>query len=300
MNWTNTAIVAAALMGVVNILDSHLLTKRFTGLREFLLIVSVIQIAYAFIVYFLFPLPQDIGPVPILAAVGSGLIRSIAVYIMLFNLKREHVSQVIPVVYTHPIFVAIIAVSLLGETLNFMGWIAIVIVVAGSVMVSINRTPSGDNTIRIDLLLKLFLASLLFAVADVTSKYALNYMSSWNMYWLTSFCMTGVFFIISTRPDVVRNIITMNNRTSTLVITVINETLAPIGLALSLSALKRGPVSLVSTILGTRPMFVLLFAFIVSRVAPSFLILDKGKKIIVLRIIATAMIVGGLAMIHVI
>jgi drug/metabolite transporter (DMT)-like permease len=248
--------------------------------------------------FFLFPLPQGIGPVPILTAIASGLIRSMAVYIMLYNLSREQVSQVIPVVYTYPIFVAIIAVFLLGETLNFTGWLAIVIVVAGSVMVSINSSPSGDNAIRIDLLLKLFLASLLFAVADVTGKYALDYMSPWNMYWLTSFCMTGVFFIISVRPDVVRNLVTMKNKASTLVITIINETLAPVGLALSLSALKRGPVSLVSTIVGTRPMFVLLFAFIVSRIAPSFLQLDTGKKMIVLRIIATAMIVGGLAMIH--
>ena len=300
MNWTNTAILAAALMGVVNIFDSHLLTKRFTGLREFLLIVAVLHIIYAFIVYYLFPLPQDIGLSPILAAIASGLLRTIAVYIMLYNLKREQVSQVIPVVYTHPIFVAIIAVFLLGETLNFMGWIAIVIVVAGSVMVSVNRTPSGDSSIRINLLMKLFFASLLFAVADITSKYALNYLSPWNMYWLTSFCMTGIFFMISARPNVVKNIITMNNRTSTLIITVINETLAPVGLALSLWALKRGPVSLVSTILGTRPMFVLLFAFILSRVAPSFLRLDSGKKFIVLRIIATAMIVGGLAIIHLI
>jgi drug/metabolite transporter (DMT)-like permease len=300
MNWTNTAIVAAALMGVVNIFDSHLLTKRFTGLRDFLFIVAVLHVTYAFIVFFLFPLPQDTGLLPILAAIASGIIRSIAVYIMLYNLKREHVSQVIPVVYTHPIFVAIIAVLLLGETLNFMGWIAIVIVVAGSVMVSVNRSPSGDSSIRVNLLLKLFFASLLFAIADVTSKYALNYMSSWNMYWLTSFCMTGIFFIISARPEVIKNIITMNNRTSTLIITGINETLAPVGLALSLSALKRGPVSLVSTILGTRPMFVLLFAFILSRMAPSFLRVDTGKKIILLRIIATIMIVGGLAIIHLI
>jgi drug/metabolite transporter (DMT)-like permease len=300
MNWTNTAILAAALMGAVNILDSHLLTKRFTGLREFLLAVAILHIIYAFIVYYLYPLPQDTGPLPILAAVASGLLRSMAVLIMLYNLKREQVSQVIPVVYTYPIFVAIIAVLLLGETLNFMGWIAIVIVVAGSVMVSVNRTPSGDSSIRINLLMKLFFASLLFAVADITSKYALNYLSPWNMYWLTSFCMTGIFFMVSARPNVVKNIITMNNRTSTLIITVINETLAPVGLALSLWALKRGPVSLVSTILGTRPMFVLLFAFILSRVAPSFLRLDSGKKFIVLRIIATAMIVGGLAMIYLI
>jgi uncharacterized membrane protein len=186
----------------------------------------------------------------------------------------------------------------LGETLRFMGWIAIIIVVAGAVMVSISRSPSGNSTIRLKLLGHLFGASLLFALADITSKYALETLSFWNTFWISALCMTGIFFIITLRSEVLRNIAAIPNRGAALVLTVFNETLAPIGLLLSLWALKRGPVSLVSTIVGSRPMFVLLFAFILSRIAPSFLKLDSDRMIVVLRIIATALIVGGLAIIH--
>lgn len=298
MDWINTAVLSAAIMGAVNILDSHLLTRRFPGLREFLFVVAAIHVTYAIILCIIFPLPAGLEPLPLLAAIASGLLRTVSVLIMLYNLKREEVSQVIPIVYTQPIFVAIIAVLLLGETLNYLGWIAIVIVVAGAVMVSITRNPSGTGTIRIKLLLQLFCASLFFAIADITSKYALNFISFWNLFWLSAFCMTGIFFIITMRPDVMKKITTIRNKTMVMFLTVFNETLAPVGLILSLWALKRGPVSLVSTILGSRPMFVLLFAFILSRIAPSFLKLDSGKVIVVLRIFATAMIVGGLAIIH--
>ncbi len=300
MDWINTAILSAAIMGAVNILDSHLLTRSFPGLREFLFIVAVIQMTYAIILSVIFPLPAGLDIVPLLAALASGLLRTVSVLIMLYNLKREEVSQVIPIVYTQPIFVAIIAMPLLGEMLSFWGWVAIIIVVAGSVMVSISRNPSGTSSIRLKLLLQLFCASLLFAIADISSKYALNSLSFWNTFWLSAFCMTGIFLIITVRSDVLKNIAAIPHKFSVMGLTVLNETLSPVGLILALWALKRGPVALVSTIVGSRPMFVLLFAFIISRLAPSFLKLDSSKTIVILRIIATVMIVSGLAIIQLI
>jgi drug/metabolite transporter (DMT)-like permease len=298
MDWINTAVLSAAIMGAVNILDSHLLTRRFPGLREFLFVVAAIQIIYAIILCIVFPLPAGLETLPLLAVIASGLLRTASVLILLYNLKREEVSQVIPIVYTQPIFVAIIAALLLGEKLNPLGYIAIVIVVAGAVMISITRNPSGTSTIRFKLLLQLFCASLFFAIADIASKYALNFISFWNTFWLSAFCMTGIFFIITVRSDVMKKIAAIHHKTTVMGLTVFNETLAPVGLILSLWALKRGPVSLVSTIVGTRPMFVLLFAFIISRIAPAFLKLDSGRVIVALRIFATVMIVSGLAIIQ--
>ena len=41
VNWVNAAILSAAIMGVVNITDSHLLSKRMPGFRAFLLPVAI-------------------------------------------------------------------------------------------------------------------------------------------------------------------------------------------------------------------------------------------------------------------
>ncbi|TRZ93485.1 MAG: hypothetical protein D4R82_05030, partial [Dehalococcoidia bacterium] len=133
MNWVNTAILGAAVMGVVNILDSHLLSKRMPGLRAFLLPVGIIHLIYGSLLFALFPLPGGIGMWPVVVAVASGVLRTGAVVIMLDSLRREEVSQVIPVIYAYPIFVAIMAVPLLGESLNYLQWLAIVIVVVGAV-----------------------------------------------------------------------------------------------------------------------------------------------------------------------
>jgi drug/metabolite transporter (DMT)-like permease len=291
-------MLSAAILGVVNIIDSHLLSKRMPGLWAFLLPVGIVHLIYGVLLFALFPLSQGVGTWPVMAAVGSGILRTGAVIIMLDSLRREEVARVIPVVYTYPIFVAIMAVPLLGESLNYLEWLAIIIVVLGAVMVSVGQTPFGSISWQPKLLL-LFSASLLFAAADVASKYALAYISFWNMFWLTAFCMSGIFLLVSVRPHIIKQLLNMKQRDSAIGLLAFNETLAPVGIVLSFWALERGPVSLVSTVISSRPMFVLIAAIILSRLSPTFLEWHSGKGLLTLRLAATAMIVGGIVVIHV-
>lgn len=298
MNWASTAILSAAVMGIVSIIDSHLISKRMPGLRAFMLPVGIFLIIYSLLLFYLFPLPEGIGIRLVLVAVASGLLRTAAIIIMLYSLKREEVSQVVPVVYTYPIFVAIIAVPLLGEILNYLQWLAVIIVVAGAVMVSAKKAPSGSTTWLGKPFLLLFVSSLFFGVADIASKYALAYLSFWNMFSLTAFCVSGIFLLVSVRPHILRQLVNMPQRNSAMVLLAFNETLAPIGITLSFWAMERGPVSLVSTIIGSRPVFVVIFAIILSRILPTFLEWLPGKEMLALRLVATAMIFSGIAIIY--
>jgi len=298
VNWASTAILAAVVLGVVNIIDSHLLSRRMPGLRAFLLLVSIPHLIYALVLFYLFPLPEGISLWVVLVALVSGTFRTAGVLIMLYSLKREEVSRVIPVVYAYPIFVAIMAVPLLGETLNSLQWLAIIIVVAGAITVSAEKSPSGSATWLSKSVFLLFGSSLLLAMSDIGSKYVLAYISFWNMFSLTAFCMSGVFLLVSLRPQVLSQLINMKRRGSSIALLAFNETLAPIAIVLSFWALQRGPVSLVATITGSRPMFVVIFALILSRVFPGFLAGSASTGMVVLRLIATAMIVGGVAIIY--
>ena len=267
------------------------------GLRVYLLPVSIFYLFYGLLLFYLVPLPEGIGILPVLVAVVSGIFRTIAVTIILYNLQREEVSRVIPVVYTYPIFVAIIAVLFMGETLGYLQWLAIIIVVAGAVMVSVRQSPTGSTTWLGRSFLILCGSSLFMAVADIASKYALAYVSPWNLYSIGVFCMCGIFLLISTRPHVFKELGSMRQRSSALGLLVFNETLALIGVVLSFRAMGMGPISLVSTIVGSRPIFVVICALILSRISPMFLEWQPGKGALVLRLIATAMIVSGIAII---
>ena len=297
-DWVSIAVLSAAVLGLVNIIDSHLISKRMPSLRAFLLPVGIIHLIYSLVLFNLFPLPEGTGIWPVLVAIASGILRTGAVSIMLYSLKREEVSRVIPVVYTYPIFVAIMAAPLLGETMYYLQWIAIIIVVAGAVMVSVRRSPAGSATWLGKPLLLLFGSSLLFAMADIASKHALAYVSFWNMFWISAFCMSGIFLLVSIRPHIIRQLNNMKQRNSAIALLTLNETLTPIGIALSFWALTKGPVSLVSTIVSSRPIFVVIYALILSRVSPMFLEWQAGKAMLALRLIATAMIVSGVVIIY--
>ncbi len=285
-------------MGVVNIIDSHLLSRRMPNLRTFLLPVGAAHLASALIPFFLFPLPEETTPRIILLALLTGILRVSAVLIMLRSLTREAVSRVIPVIHIYPIFVAIMAVPILGESLRYQHWLTIIIVVAGAVMVSIKHNPTGATTWFGKPLLLLLVSSLLFALSDISSKYVLAYISFWNLFSLTAFCMSGVFLLISLRPGILADLRQMTGRASVLTLILIDEALALLGIILSLRALEQGPVSLVSAITGSRPMFVVIFALILGRISPQFLIGSASRQIVILRLIGTAMIVAGIALIY--
>jgi len=268
------------------------------SLRAYLVPVGVVHLIYALILFYLFPLSEGVGMQPVAAALASGMLRTAGVSIMLYSLKKEEVSRVIPVVYTYPIFVAIMAVPLLGETLYYLQWLAIIIVVAGAVMVSAEKSASGATNWLGKAFLLLFVSSLFFAVSDIASKYALAYISFWNMYSLHVFCMSSIFLLVSLRPCVLRELRDMQQRNSAVALLAFNETLAPIGITLSFWAMQRGPISLVSTIIGSRPVFVALYTLIASRILPRFLIGSANGGMLVLRLVATAMIVGGISIIY--
>jgi drug/metabolite transporter (DMT)-like permease len=298
VNWTSTAILSAATQGVVSIIDSHLLSKRMPGLQSFLLPVGMVLLIFGLIVFCLFPLPEGIDRLPILVAIAAGILRTAGVVITLYNLTREEVSRVIPITYTYPVFVAIIAIPLLGESLGYLQWLAIIIVVAGAIIVSIEKSPSGTTGSLSRPFLLLFVASLFFALSDILAKYSLAYISFWNLYSLVIFGMSVIFLIISVRPGTIKQLRDMKRKNSAMAWLVFDEILALLGAVLQFWAMARGPVSLVSTITGTRPVFVAIYSIILSFVLPGFLIKRGTSEVMALRLTAIAMIVGGVSIIY--
>lgn len=296
-SWILIAIISAACMGMVNILDSHLITRRMPGFRSYVLAVSAFVLGWGAAACLLNPLPSGLGTVPLMVAVTAGLLRGSAVTIMLYTMKREEISRIIPIVHTYPIFVALLAMPLLGERLLWLDWLAIMAVVGGAVLVSLRIDGGGTLRLRRYFYL-LLLSSLLLAAADIATKYVLNYIDYWNMFWITSFCMGGIFLAVCLRPAVWREVAVAFRVKSTWAMLALNECLAMSGAIAFFLALSMGPVSLVATINSSRPFFVLLFAFIFSLMLPSFLKWQGGRKALLIKLGATVMIVGGVVIIY--
>jgi drug/metabolite transporter (DMT)-like permease len=218
--------------------------------------------------------------------------------ITFYILKKEEVSRVISITYTYPIFVAIIAVPFLGESLSYLQWLAIIVVVGGAVIISAERGPSGTSASLSKSFLPLLATSLLFAVSDICSKYALNHISIWNAYGLAVISLAIIFLAVSIRPDTINKLMAMKQKGTAFGLIISNQTTAMIGAMLQLLAISMGPISLVSTVVSTRPVFVAVFSIIMGLIIPNFLIAYPSGKAMIVRCGAIILIVGGISIIY--
>jgi drug/metabolite transporter (DMT)-like permease len=294
--WVTAAIATAAIMGVVAIIDSHLLARRFPSLSTFILPVGIIHLVVGLIVLGIRPFPEGVGTTPIIVAFASGIVRSVGALLMLNTMRSQEVSRIIPVVHTFPIFVAILAVPFLGETLGYLEWLSILITVAGAVLISVQFKGEGGRTRLNKSFVTLLGCSLLIGIANTAGKYALDHISFWNMYTVNAMCFAFVFLLISARPRVIKEIRNLNQRGLALGLLFINECIALVGIIMSFWAMQQGPVSLVSTIFSVRPAYVFIFALILSQVFPTVLEERLSKSIVIIKVISIGLIIGGVTL----
>lgn len=298
LDWVTSAVLSAAILGMVHVIDSHLISKRMPSFKAYLLVVGIFIFLVSITLAFFFPLPPSISVWPLSMAVLSGITRAASVIIMLYLMKKEEVSVVIPVANTYPIFVALIAIPTLNETMNSLQWVAIVIVVFGVLLTSVRLHAGTQITWLGKPLILLTGSSILWAVSDVMTKYALDYMSTWNMYWISHLILPLAFFCVSFRPSVFREIMNFQKRNSSLIMVSLNETIAVTALILFYWSVQRGSVSLVSAIYSSRPLFVFFYAAIISRFSNFLLEEQTSGSTLLLRFIAISLIVGGIIIIY--
>ena len=298
LDWVSSAVLSTAILGMVHVIDSHLISKRMPSFKAYLLVVGIFIFLVSITSAFFFPLPPNISVWPLSMAVVSGITRAASVIIMLYLMKKEEVSVVIPIANTYPIFVALIAIPTLNETMNSLQWMAIVIVVFGVLLTSVRLHTGTQITWLGKPLILLTVSSILWAVSDIMTKYALEYISAWNMYWISHLILPLVFFSISFRPSVFREIMNFQKRNSSVIMLALNETMAVAALILFYWSMQRGPVSLVSTVYSSRPLFVFIYAVIISRLSSFLLEEHTGRSTLLLRFIAISLIVGGIIIIY--
>lgn len=298
MTWITAALLSSAIIGIVNVIDSYFIARRMPNLQSFLIPPSILFLIFGLIILIIHPLSWGIGTTPLVVAIASGITRALGVFLMLRAMRSEEVSRIIPVTNTYPIFVAILAVPLLDETLGLKEWLAIFITVAGAVLIS-TRWDSRSHAAQLrKSFAALMMASLLMGISNTASKYALDYISFWNMYSINAFCFCAIFLLLSVRSSVLKDLWNISRRNLTVTLIALNESVALVGIILSFWAIERGPVSLVSTILSTRPAFVFLFAVGLTRILPSILEERLTKGTVITKVISIALIIIGVTIIN--
>jgi drug/metabolite transporter (DMT)-like permease len=297
--WFFAALIAAIFASAVNIIDSHLVSKQMPKLTSYLIPMGFTQLAGGMVILALFPPQTNPGWVHLLAGFGAGLLNSSGFLIILNALRKNEVSRVIPVISISPIFVALLSIPLLGETLGYWQWLAIIITVGGAVLISL-QFNHGEGKARLQKsFFLLLLVALISAIASIGFKFALEKMTFWNMFSINGTCTAIVVLTYALRKENIEELKNLKQRTKKILFVAGDQCLGIAAGILAFKAMGIGPVALVSVILNARPAFVFIFSLLLGFFFPRFINDRLNKRTALIKFCAIALMTAGVAIISI-
>lgn len=292
MNWIISAINSFAFWAGSNIVGKVVVTKIIHKPISYLIFINVIigVLAILTIPFVDFGIPSIL----ILSlCLLSGLVFTISVIPYLIAIKHDEVSRVVPLWQFIPVFTLILASIFLGEKLSSNSYLAFTLLVIGGFLISL-KDVKNTFTIRPSFWLML-LSSFLFAIEDVIAKYIFSNTSYWQGFiWTRIFSLLVVLlFLLFTRfrNDFFNFVKTIKAKSFSVVLG--GESLDYLGMIFYYFAVSLGPVSLVSAMHGLQPLFVLIFAIILSIWFPRILKEELQLKTIAIKLFAIILMGAG-------
>jgi hypothetical protein len=209
-------------------------------------------------------------------------------------MSRHEVSRILPVISTSPVYVAIMAMVFLDESLTVAHWVAIAVTVTGAFLVSI-RPVRGSVVIVLGRSLGvLVVASILVAAAQLLGKVALNELSLTSMFPFRSLGLATGCVALSLRRSTYAETRAMFSSFASGGLMVLTEAvIAPFAALITIWAIMLGPVSLAVTLMSARPLFVFVLSAILSTKLLSVLAEPLDRVTLSIKAVSIAMIVAG-------
>ena len=297
MVWIITALAAAIISSISSIFDSYLVSKKMPSMTSFLIPMGVTQILAACVLLVIFPFPSTVDAKHILITIGASVINSGSFLILLNSLRKGEVSRIIPIVSTAPIFVALLAIPLLGATLNYWQWLAVIMTVAGAVLISLQFGHRGGKTKLQKSFFILLVAALMGATGSIGFKYGLEQISFWNVFGISGLCIGTIVLAYALRKTNLEELKNLPQRTQKIGLVTIDQLVGITSAIIAFKAMGLGPVSLVNAILNIRPVFVFIFSLVLSRFLPNIVNEPLQRRTALIKFAAIGIMTAGIVII---
>lgn len=288
MIWVYFTLLAVIVWSIANIIDKyimHFYIKKPAVATTFLATISFVSaIITLLFIQVTIPTATIFG-----FAILAGLCYTASNYFYYKSLLSEEVSRIITLYALTPIFVLLFSTPFLGELFSLTQYFGIVLVIMGSVLISLRR----DVKFRVSkALFYMVLGTVFLAINYVITKHVLNTISIWDaFFWIRIGSALAVPFLVGVFHKQIREIIRSSPRG--IIYQAFNEGLNIVGVLLITLAISFGFVSLTSTLGQTQPIFVLLFAAILSIYMPWIIREELKGSAILMKLIAIIITIAG-------
>lgn len=281
-------IILDKILRTKHINDSVILTMLF-GISNFILflfIVPFIKIGFPGIFYFLL-------------CILTGILTLAALIPYFKALSFEDASRVIPLWQTTPLFTLLFAFIFLGERLTLNHYIGFPIILVGGILISIVKIEGVFRVSKAFWLM--LLSSISFAVFEVTIKFIYSNVDYWTstFYVLFGFFISSLFLLFIKNYRKMLKELVLESKIKIITILIVGGSLTGlIGRLLCFLAITLGPISIISVLGGFEPLFVLIYASILSIWLPKILKEEINRKVLFIKIIAMFLMFTGLMFLY--
>lgn len=304
MEWILIAMIAPILWGLTNYIDKLLLRRHIASTQDVvtLLVFSTITSLFA-VLPITFILSPDIFAFPrttILTLVSVGILGALAVWLYLLALDQDDVSTVVALFQTIPVFGILFSYILLGEMLTLTQLVACVLIIFGSLFISVDISDVRHLRIKHRTLLFMLSSSALFALFETMFKFAaLDAPFATSIFWEhVGLVLVGV--VLLSFESVRRRFIAVFTTGGAKVVgaNLTGELLTICGNVLTNFALLLAPVALVLTVTGMQPMFVFLLGILFTVFAPKYVQESLTPRVLMHKFCAIALILVGVVVLY--
>ena len=286
------AIGFAGATGVTNIVEKVLLSRYLPDHSTLIAWFAIAQIAFIIPFAIFFPIESGTPLLSVFAVVGSGALFGMGFSIVIYVVRTSEATRTYPIFNTSPIFVALISVLVFGQHLEAVKGGAIVLTLLGAILISIDFGAGGRFRLDRSFFLLLF-AALLVGTNFLASDWGLNEVNSYQGLWLQR---SGAFLTLAmwVRPETLRSLgQSLRNPAAMGLILATEFGLMAVAQLALLGALEKGPVSLVSAIAATPPVWIFVLGSLASTRFLPILSETIDRRTLAIKAAAIAMTVVG-------
>lgn len=295
MFWIFLALASYFLLAVVEITDKQILSSPKLG-----------ALAYAFYVGLLTSSALIVWPFSFhflsfnitLAALFAGAAFFAAIFFLYSAIISGEVSRVISIIGgLSPIMIFFLSYVFLGERLHIYSSVALLMLIAGSLLLSFTR--DGEKyTFGKHFFLDAFLAALFFAVTYFLTKIVfLNAAFLNGFIWIrvgTLLCALGVFIMPTTRRHILEGVGGFSGRLTALF--VFNKGISALAHIALNYAIKLGTVAIVNALQAIEYAFIFVLTAGLSYFFPQVFYESLALKTLAPKLAGIALVSGGVAL----
>ena len=297
--WILAALANPLVFSIVTLIDKKVLSGFGMPLPSFNLWVGGSQGIFGTIVL-LTSFPTGVDFIVLVQAWSIGVLQAFTLIFMFWMLKREDPSRVIPAMQTSPIYVALLAWLIFGESLSAWHWLAVMLAVGGSILASVTIGSAGSSNKLVfqPLFLLLALGALLMASSQLITKAIVDDLSTLHIVSIRGLGLFTVMAIVFGRPDALRTLGKFLKQPKKAPWIIVAEGVMPFnGHLLITYAIGKGPVALVSALGGARPIFVFSLTALGTWLAPKLVFEQFTRVSMLLKLLSASMVVAAVIII---